>query len=163
MPNTQITMNGRTIMYIRKQLRFQHSDLDGALKLEPGTIAAAENGEITLEPTVILRLRHLIKSAEMAGMVPERRHIGMMIRQARVGMGMTQQYVCDRAGLGQQHLSNIEREANPKISTILRIAAAMEIPVEWILRGEVLTDDLDLSIIPKSADKTTSPSETKAQ
>lgn len=157
MPNTQITMNARTIKYIRVQLRFQHTDLDAALVLPPGTIAAAERGELSLEPKTILRIRHLVKAAEMAGMVPDRRHLGMMIRQARVSMALTQNYVATRAGISQTHFSNIEGSANPRLSTVIRIAAAMEIPVDWILRGTVLTEDLDLSIIPKSADKTQPP------
>jgi DNA-binding XRE family transcriptional regulator len=132
-------MNSRTIAYIRQQLRFQAPDLDEVLDLPPGTVAAAEKGETKLEPAVVMKLRHYITLAEQAGNLPQR-HIGMLIRQARVAMGLTQKEVAEKCGMSQTTLSAVERATNPRYSTIQRVADAIGVPWEWILRGKPLNE-----------------------
>lgn len=142
MPNNSACMSPRTITYIRKQLRFQAPDLDEVIGLPPGTIAAAEKGETKLEPAAVMKLRHYITLVEHTGNLPQR-HIGMLIRQARVAMGLTQKEVAEKCGMSQTTLSAVERATSPRYSTIQRVADAIGVPWDWILRGKPLAEGLD--------------------
>jgi predicted transcriptional regulator len=130
-------MRPQTVSYLRRQLRLNEADLDDQLRVPPGTIAAAEAGTLSLSEPVIMRLRHIIKVAEMANAIPERQHIGMLIRHARVALGLSQQAIAQKIGMTQPTFAKLETAASPRISTLQRIAAAMGIPVDWILRGNV--------------------------
>jgi DNA-binding XRE family transcriptional regulator len=148
MPTTG-TMRPITIKYIRYQLRISARDLDDLIQVPPGTIESAEDGTVQLAPAAIGRLRHQIKLRENAGTIPERPHLGMLIRQARVAMGLTQTEVAARVGLGQSTYARLEQSVSPKLRTVQRIAVALEIPLEWILRGTVpLTGKMDGGILP---------------
>jgi DNA-binding XRE family transcriptional regulator len=106
-------------------------------------MVAAEEGRGLLAPEAALRLRHLVKVAETAGNIPERPHLGMLIRQARVAMGRTQTELADSIGIRQSTYARLEQAINPRFATVQRVAAALKIPVQWILRGEVpLADSL---------------------
>lgn len=147
------TMRPQTLAYLRHQLRLTPGDLDIALHIPPGTVAAAEAGKATLTSEVILRLRNMVHIAETAGQLPERMHLGMLIRQARVAMGLTQTELANRIGIRQNTYSAMEGAANVSLTNLRRVAKALEIPADWILRGTVpLTDILNAGTIAPQSD-----------
>jgi len=152
MPNTQASMNPRTIRYLREQLRFAVLDLDAALQVPPGTIAAAEEGKIELDQKTVLRLRHMVNAVAMSGLMPDRRHLGMCIRQARVALGKTQKEVAMGCGMGQAQYARIEQTKNPTHQSVCAIAKALGVPPAWIYGAKPLTDNMDYGIIPTSSD-----------
>jgi transcriptional regulator with XRE-family HTH domain len=57
------------------------------------------------------------------------------VRELRVTPELTQESLAELAGMNVVQLSNIERGANePKLSTILRIAAALEVSFAELFR-----------------------------
>lgn len=130
-----ITMRPETLKYLRRQLRFMAPDLDVRLNLPPGTIDAAEEGKAHLPPKAILELRALVTIAERTLAIPDRRHLGMVIRQARVALGLTQTQVADLAGMARTQYNKLEQQPSVTIPTLNKIAKAMGIPTVWILRG----------------------------
>ena len=129
-------MSATIVTYLRKQLRFQTADLDKALDVSPGTVAAAEAGTTPLDAGTVLRLRELVRIAERSQQIPESVHIGMLIRQARTSLRKTQKDVAAGAGMSQAQYSLTEKSASPTTRTLYRIAKAMGIPADWILRGK---------------------------
>lgn len=59
---------------------------------------------------------------------------GVKIAEYRLKKGWTQSQLCDRAGLAQANLSNIEKgKKDFTVSTLLRIAAALEVdPADFL-------------------------------
>jgi transcriptional regulator with XRE-family HTH domain len=58
-------------------------------------------------------------------------------------MGRTQTELADSIGIRQSTYARLEQAINPRFATVQRVAAALKIPVQWILRGEVpLADSL---------------------
>lgn len=144
-------MRPSTLAYIRRNLAVTAEQLDTDLGLPPGTIADAEAGELDLSEPIIMAIRNRIAAREAMGTIPDRLHFGMLIRQARVAMGLSQQAVADKAQINQAAYSRIEGSVNPRFSTVQRVAAAIGIPVDWILKGNVpLTDDYLTGITRKS-------------
>jgi DNA-binding XRE family transcriptional regulator len=154
---TTATIGPKTIAYIRQQLGLAAVDLDSLLQVPEGTVEDAEADRVPLQPDVVLRLRHQVKIREHAGTLPEQRHIGTLLRQARTAMGLTQSEVAERVGMNQSTYARLEQSAGPKLATIQRIATALEIPVDWILRGTTpLTRSGEGAILPSTDSPTSS-------
>ena len=55
--------------------------------------------------------------------------LGKNLRAARSNLGLTQEEVAERSGVQAGEVSRIEAgKRDPKVSTLLRLAAALEVP-----------------------------------
>ena len=61
---------------------------------------------------------------------------GSAMRAARLGRGLTQQDVSQKAGVTQAHLSQIERGLDAHYSVLLRVAEALGLTIEVRPRGD---------------------------
>jgi transcriptional regulator with XRE-family HTH domain len=62
--------------------------------------------------------------------------VGDRIREQRKRLGMTQERVAELAELDRKHISMIETgKAEPRVGTLVRIAGAIDIPVEKFVAG----------------------------
>lgn len=67
--------------------------------------------------------------------------VGMRLRRIRQGKGMTLDALATATGLNKGFLSRLERGAKqPSVGTVLRLSAALEVPV-GLLFGEHTTED----------------------
>jgi len=74
-----------------------------------------------------------------ARVVQVQHHLAANIRRARARLGLTQEALAEKAGLGPVHLRSIERGVeNITLSTLVAIADALEIPPGLLLRKAVL-------------------------
>ena len=62
----------------------------------------------------------------------DRPHVGERIRAARRAAGLTQVQLAAMIGLSQSHTSRLELSANPRDSTIRRVAEALAVPFEQL-------------------------------
>lgn len=73
------------------------------------------------------------------------REVGRRIRELRTAKHMTQQALAEKAGLNDKHLGVIERTGKDlALSTIVRIAAALNVPVAELF-PQPDGDDRDLA------------------
>jgi transcriptional regulator with XRE-family HTH domain len=64
--------------------------------------------------------------------------VGGRVREERNRLGMTQWTVAEIAELDRKHISMIETgQAEPRIGTLVRIAGALDVPVEKLVAGLV--------------------------
>jgi transcriptional regulator with XRE-family HTH domain len=64
--------------------------------------------------------------------------VGERIREERKRQGMTQWTLAENAELDRKHISMIETgQAEPRIGTLIRIAGALDVPVETLVAGLV--------------------------
>lgn len=71
-----------------------------------------------------------------------RRQIANTLRQARLDRGWSQELLASYAGVHPTEVSRLERGIRePRLSTVVQVAAALDIPVERLLAG---SDALDL-------------------
>ncbi len=71
----------------------------------------------------------------MAGMVPHER-FAQNLRQERHRLGMSQEALGEECGLHRTEISLLERAARePRLSTIVRLARALNIPPPQLLDG----------------------------
>ncbi len=71
--------------------------------------------------------------------------IGKRISQKRKSMGLTQFEVCERCGISDRYLSNIERTRSiPSLDVILRICEVLETTPDYILLGTNKTKSNDV-------------------
>jgi transcriptional regulator with XRE-family HTH domain len=64
--------------------------------------------------------------------------VGERIREQRKRSGMTQERVAHAAELDRKHIGMIETgQAEPRIGTLIRIAGALDVPVEKLIAGLV--------------------------
>ena len=63
--------------------------------------------------------------------------IGRRISEIRREVGLTQEQLAERAGISVVHLCNIELgKKTPELTVLIRIAEALEVATDWILRAE---------------------------
>ncbi|MGI6797930.1 helix-turn-helix domain-containing protein [Gordonia sihwensis] len=62
------------------------------------------------------------------------------VRAARADLTLSQEALAERAGLHRNEISNLERavnnggrEANPRLSTVVSLAAALDVPLSDLL------------------------------
>ncbi len=66
--------------------------------------------------------------------------LGDKVRYAREQLGLTTQILAERAGVSQPYISEIENgNKNPSAKTIMKLAAALNVPGEFLLRNDVKT------------------------
>ncbi len=66
--------------------------------------------------------------------------LGDKVRYAREQMGLTTQILAEKAGVSQPYISEIENgNKNPSAKTIMKLAAALNVPGEFLLRNDVKT------------------------
>ena len=66
--------------------------------------------------------------------------LGDKVRYAREQLGLTTQILAERAGVSQPYISEIEnKNKNPSAKAIMRLAAALSVPAEFLLRDDVTT------------------------
>lgn len=66
-----------------------------------------------------------------------RRAIGLRARQCRKHMGWTMRDLASRAGLAPEEVRRLEAGlADAKMSTLVRLAKALNCPERWLLLGE---------------------------
>ena len=66
--------------------------------------------------------------------------LGDKVRYAREQLGLTTQILAERAGVSQPYISEIENgNKTPSAKTIMRLAAALNVPGEFLLRNDVKT------------------------
>lgn len=59
--------------------------------------------------------------------------IGLQIREARLKAGLKQKELADRIGVSESRISQYERGSqNPRISTLIKLAEALEIPLKTL-------------------------------
>jgi transcriptional regulator with XRE-family HTH domain len=64
--------------------------------------------------------------------------VGERVREERKRQGMTQWTLAEIAELDRKHISMIETgQAEPRIGTLIRIAGALDVPVETLVAGLV--------------------------
>ena len=64
--------------------------------------------------------------------------IGRRIAEIRREDGMTQDQLAEKADISVVHLSNVERGKKwPGLPVLIRIAEALEVATDWILRANV--------------------------
>lgn len=67
--------------------------------------------------------------------------IGSRIRDRRVEMGLSQEMLAERADLSPTYISHIERaEKKPSLSTLIRLTAALDVTVDYLLAGSQPAD-----------------------
>jgi transcriptional regulator with XRE-family HTH domain len=67
--------------------------------------------------------------------IARRRQVGEQIRRVREHYNLTQQAVCERSGLDVATYSRIEQgHSSPKLDTLIRIADAIGVEVEELVR-----------------------------
>lgn len=67
---------------------------------------------------------------------PRLRAFGDRVRLLRQKYGWSQEALAEAAGLHRNHLGRIERgEQNPSLTVVIDVAAALDVPVEKLLRG----------------------------
>jgi transcriptional regulator with XRE-family HTH domain len=72
----------------------------------------------------------------MAAVPPQEIEMGQRIRESRQAKGLSLRAVAGVAGISQSFLSQVERGvASPSVSTLIRIADAVERPVASLLAG----------------------------
>lgn len=65
---------------------------------------------------------------------PDQERFGRNVRDARLRAGLTQEQVGERSGVHMTEVSRIERAArDPKVSTVIRLARAVEVPPAALL------------------------------
>ena len=65
---------------------------------------------------------------------------GDKVRFAREQLGLTTQMLAGKAGISQPYISEIENgNKTPSAKTIMRLAAALNVPGEFLLRNDVKT------------------------
>ena len=66
--------------------------------------------------------------------------LGDKVRFARERLGLTTQMLAGKAGISQPYISEIENgNKTPSAKTIMRLAAALNVPGEFLLRNDVKT------------------------
>jgi transcriptional regulator with XRE-family HTH domain len=66
-----------------------------------------------------------------------RTEFGSRVRELRTRSGMSQEVLADRSKLDRTYISGVERgERNISILNIERIAAALNVPIEYMFTGE---------------------------
>jgi transcriptional regulator with XRE-family HTH domain len=66
--------------------------------------------------------------------------LGDKVRYAREQLGLTTQLLASKAGISQPYISEIENgNKNPSAKTIMKLAAALNVPGEFLLRNDVRT------------------------
>lgn len=66
--------------------------------------------------------------------------IGGRIRERRLRLELTQDDVCDAAGLSKGFYSDVENDkTNMSVDTVIRVADALDVSVEWLIRGHKST------------------------
>ena len=66
--------------------------------------------------------------------------LGDKVRFARERLGLTTQMLAEKAGVSQPYISEIENgNKNPSAKTIMRLAAVLNVPGEFLLRNDVKT------------------------
>ena len=66
--------------------------------------------------------------------------LGDKVRYAREQLGITTQTLASKAGISQPYISEIENgNKNPSAKTIMKLAAALNVPGEFLLRNDVKT------------------------
>lgn len=83
--------------------------------------------------------------------------IGLKIRERRISVKMTQEFLAEKVGVNPSHICNIENgNANPSLTTIVNIANALECSVDLFIYNEYnfsqsddVTSDTDALIIEK--------------
>lgn len=75
-------------------------------------------------------------------------HIGIKIKQARLGNKKTQQQIADQCGISKSLLSKIENgQTSSAVATLSKISEALGVPLSWVLDDHPETD---LVVLPKS-------------
>lgn len=76
--------------------------------------------------------------------------IGNRVKTARLAKGLAQADLATAAGLRQLAISQIENDhvTDPKGSTVVSIADALGVPVEWLLRGDQKRPEGDTPDLP---------------
>lgn len=63
--------------------------------------------------------------------------IGQKIKERRISLGLTQDYVANHLNVNPSHVSNIEcGRANPSLTVLVKIANLLECSVDYFLSGE---------------------------
>lgn len=63
--------------------------------------------------------------------------IGQKIKERRISLGLTQDYIANHLNVNPSHVSNIEcGRANPSLTALVKIANLLECSVDYFLSGE---------------------------
>lgn len=78
--------------------------------------------------------------------------LGDKIRAARERMGWTTQMLADKANLSQSYISSIENHLkSPSAKSIIRLAAVLNLPGEFLLRDDVkVLEELEIEAALKN-------------
>lgn len=63
--------------------------------------------------------------------------IGMKIKERRLTVGVTQEYIANKLDVNPSHISNIERgHSHPSLTNLVKIANILECSVDYFISGE---------------------------
>ncbi len=69
-------------------------------------------------------------------MVTSAKKLGQNMKKIRLAKQMSQGDICRKLGLGRSYISNVESgKNNPTLSTITKLAKALEVSVDELLRN----------------------------
>ncbi len=74
------------------------------------------------------------------------------VYRLRTGLGLTQAHLAERIGVRQPRIAEIERgDANPRLDTLARLAAALRVSVSALLAGEDAATGRALTSVRRTA------------
>ena len=80
--------------------------------------------------------------------------IGDRIKVYRTKLGYSQEFLAEKAGLHPTYIGQIERaETNTSINIIMKIATALDIPLELLFANIITTEGVDYEMINKLTEK----------
>jgi predicted transcriptional regulator len=109
--------------------------LDDALRLVPGTYAQAEAGRIRFSGPLVMRLREMVRQAELAGEIPLSGHVGHRLKQARLTAKKTQRFVADACNWPQSRVSRLEMSSNPRTTSTKKYVESLGLTLDFVLHG----------------------------
>jgi transcriptional regulator with XRE-family HTH domain len=117
-----------------------------------------EDGKSTLNGAarmllIVCRLSSILRYGQvmpLPGKTSENARFGRNVRALRQGMGWSQEGFAEVVGVHRTYIGGIERgERNPTLTTIVRIARALEVPLPDLLYG--VLEDKPLRLTPPAS------------
>jgi len=132
---------GRAIGARRAALRITREELARALSVTPATVTGWELGYRAPRPQRLQELARTleINIGELAAAMPRRElqlsELGQLIRERQSRLGLRRRDIAERAGLDEATLSRWVHGRNaPELSSLKRLAAALEMPFPVVCR-----------------------------
>lgn len=71
-------------------------------------------------------------------------NLGKRIREERIRVGLTQERLAELVGCNESYIGQIERSTkNPSLETVLKIASALKVTIDYLLVDSIKIDRAD--------------------